>query len=115
MAFHVPEKFRIETGKFKSDETYGNNGAFILPLPNDSDLIVIASDKMGWEHVSLSHANRLPTWRELAEIKNFFWDEEDCVVQYLVPKSQHKNIHEFCLHLWRPVDGKFPMPPKEMV
>ena len=30
MTFKVPEKFRIKTGKYGSDVSYGNEGAFLV-------------------------------------------------------------------------------------
>lgn len=46
---------------------------------------------------------------------NFFNDDE-LAVQYHVPQSQHVNFHPFCLHLWRPNDGRaIPQPPMHLV
>lgn len=66
----------------------------------------------GWEHVSVSipGINRTPTWGEMCFVKNAFWPEEDAVVQYHPAKEDYVNMHPFCLHLFRPVDGKFPKP-----
>jgi len=116
MSFHVPEKYRINHGPLKSDTTFGNNGAFFIPF---NRLVfkakAIASDGMGWEHVSVSFPDRTPLWEEMCRIKDMFWDEEDCVIQYHPPKSQYRNLHPFCLHLWRPIVHEIPMPLPEMV
>ena len=110
MAFKVPEKFRIKEGLKGSDETFGNNGAFKIPLPKVA--IVIASDGIGWEHVSVSFPDKkMPTWEVMCKIKDIFWDEEDLVVQYHPPKSEHINNHPGCLHLWRPTGQQMPSPP----
>ena len=29
MSFHVPEKYRIKTGRYGSDSSYGNNGQLV--------------------------------------------------------------------------------------
>jgi hypothetical protein len=98
---------------------YGNNGAFRLRR-DGVELTVIASDGADWdpvwgfpkwEHVSVSTPRRCPTWDEMQFIKQAFWDDEDCVVQFHPPKSQYVNRHPFCLHLWRPVGVEIPMPP----
>ena len=36
MAFHVPNQYRIKSGLYGSDESYGNNGAFFVPSPNSN-------------------------------------------------------------------------------
>jgi hypothetical protein len=110
MAFHVPEKFRVRQGKFATDERYGNNGAFICKVRRAQKLNVIASAEMGWEHVSVSTPTRCPTWEEMCQIKDLFWDDTDCVVQYHPPRSEYVNNHPYCLHLWKPIGIPMPMP-----
>lgn len=77
--------------------------------------MIIASDGRGWEHVSASISNRCPTWDEMTKIKQLFWDDEDCVIQYHPPKSDYVNNHPYCLHLWRPIDKEIIRPPKSLV
>jgi hypothetical protein len=117
--FHVPNQYRIKTGLLKSDNNFGNNGAFKIPISEDINAIVIASDGSGWEHVSLhiieDGKTETPGWEEMCKIKDLFWDKEDCVVQYHPPESQYVNNHENVLHLWKPVNFKIPMPPLIMV
>ncbi len=75
MSFHVPEPYRITTGRLKSDRSFGNNGAFRVPLRKGRTIYyahVIASDGAGWEHVSVSFENRTPTWDEMCQIKALF-------------------------------------------
>lgn len=116
MAFKVPEKFRIRNfGKWSSDESFGNNGAFqirTLKFPKVV-YIVIASDGGGWEHVSVSIMGnqRCPTWDEMCFIKSLFWGPEDCVAQFHPPESDYVNHHPGCLHLWREVGHEFSRPP----
>ena len=45
---------------------------------------VIASWSGGWEHVSVSlpGQSRCPRWDEMCFIKDLFWAEDECVVQY---------------------------------
>jgi hypothetical protein len=102
-------------GQYGSDETYGNNGLFAVELKQKQQVTVIASDGLDWEHVSVSLKDRPPTWDEMCQIKDIFWDAEDCVVQYHPPKNQYVNNHPFCLHLWRPTAVEMPLPMKIMV
>jgi hypothetical protein len=122
--FNVPNKYRQYGGLMPSDDSYGNNGHFQVPLTQRSGAIIMASDGKGWEHVSVHIAvitdgkqtgTRTPTWDEMCIIKDLFWDKEDWVIQYHPPESQYVNRHPHTLHLWRPVDGQFPTPPKVLV
>lgn len=109
--FHVPEKFRLHTGPMRSDSTYGNNGAFMVTsLKLKHSLKVVASDGMGWEHVSVSLHNRCPSWEDMCFIKRLFWDPEDVVIQYHPAESDYVNCHPFTLHLWRPAGQTIPVP-----
>lgn len=111
MSFHVPHAHRIRTGRMASDNDAGNNGAFWLPRrPGEPPFFAIASDGVGWEHVSVSLPNRCLTWPEMSAVKAMFWDAEDCVVQYHPPASSYVNNHPHCLHLWRPTRAVLPMP-----
>lgn len=120
--FKVPNDFRIKDAgpNFKSDDNDGNNGAFkIHPLKNRRDIYVIASDGLGWEHVSVSIRQgkdiKIPTWDEMNYVKDMFWGEEDTVIQFHPRKSEYVNVHEKVLHMWRPIDRKFPTPDMKLV
>ena len=114
MGFHVPNEFRVRSGKYASPNEYGNNGAFTIPF-QQRQLDIIASDGEGWEHVSVSLMGRCPNWIEMCFIKDMFWDESDCVVQYHPPKSDYVNHHSYCLHLWRLIKGEVPRPASMLV
>ena len=110
MTFYVPNKFRIREGMMGSADSIGNSGAFEVKLKHGQTVFVIASDGMGWEHVSVSRRDRCPTWDEMCQVKAMFWDEDDCVAQFHPPRSEYVNNHPNCLHLWRPVDGNMQIP-----
>lgn len=122
--FHVPNTYREKKNPIlKSSEADGNNGFFIIPhyRINGYQLLIQASDGMGWEHVSVSvgpigkKQTRCPTWEEMCWVKNKFWDDTDCIVQFHPAKSEYVNLHQFCLHLWRPTDQVIPIPQKIMI
>lgn len=116
MSFHVPNEYRLRSGPIGSDPDIGNNGAFMIQIQS-YELRIIASDGMGWEHVSVSikGSTRSPSWDMMCKIKDIFWDNEDVVVQYHPPKSEYVNYHPGCLHLWRPIELKMPRPNPVMV
>ena len=106
----------------KSDGPYGTApgermGAFFLRC-GTAQIVAIASqgsDEVPWEHVSArvtTHkGDRLPTWAEMCWLKDQFWDEEECVVQFHPPRSDYVNNHPFVLHLWKPLAVEMPRPP----
>jgi len=113
--FHVPEKYRVRYGLFTSSQKDGNNGAFSIGI-GGLMFNIMASDQLGWEHVSVSiDKPRCPSWDEMCRIKELFWDDTDTVLQYHPSKDQYVNNHPFVLHLWRPTDQAIPVPPKEFV
>jgi hypothetical protein len=121
MKNHVPlslQANRIREGQMGSDESYGMAGAFRLIGPKSSLLLAVSSgvdEKHGWEHVSVSTQGRPPNWEEMCFVKDLFWGDQECVVQFHPPKSEYVNCHPYCLHLWRMIGGAFPMPPSLLV
>ena len=114
-----PEPYRYSHGRYQS----GNGdpfGAFIIPshkAPGRRQLNVIACDgaETGWDHVSVSVDNcpkQQPTWTEMCFVKDLFWEDGDCVVQFHPPKADYINVHNGVLHMWRSCKDGFPMPPK---
>lgn len=68
----------------------------------DQRINLIASTGLGWDHVSVSLRFRCPTWDEMSYVKDLFWKGEEPVIQVHPAKTEHVNIHPFCLHLWKP-------------
>lgn len=114
--FHVPENNRIKNGRLKSSFEDGNNGAFSIDIYGIKAYI-IASDGLGWEHVSitLKDKNRTPSWSEMCFVKNIFWDKDDIVLQIHPPEYSYVNNHPYCLHLWRNKNIDFELPPSFLV
>ena len=96
---HLKE-FRIREGPFGSDESYGMDGAFYVPVPvTGRNLMVVASVGGGWEHVSVSLPERCPTWEEMYFVKDLFWNEDEVVMQLHPAKAENINMHPYCLHI----------------
>jgi len=118
--FKVPERHRVKDGVMGSTSEIGNNGCFQLKI-NDRLYKIVASQDLGWEHVSaspivaLGRIQKPPTWEIMCEIKTRFWGKQDIVLQYHPAEKDYVNCHPFTLHLWRPTDEKIPTPPKWMV
>jgi hypothetical protein len=120
MKKHLPEK--LEAGRLEGDASWGGYGPFLVQGPCGEKLMIVSSAAddddaaaQGWEHVSVSTRRRPPNWQEMCFVKDLFWDEEECVVQFHPPRSAYVNNHPFCLHLWRCKHAPFPMPPENLV
>jgi hypothetical protein len=117
----VPERLEDGRNPNLSDPSYGLTGAFEIMGPCGASLRIIANDANepeadGWEHVSVSTGRRCPNWEEMCFVKDLFWDEEELVLQYHVPASQHINNHPYVLHMWRDTLHPHPrMPGSRMV
>lgn len=104
---------RLSAAKKYKVGDFPQGARFVIPY-NNQKLTVIAArleeDDKGvkWEHVSVSHKKRLPTWDELKFIRLLFWDAEDEILQFFPPMSEYVNVHPNCLHLWRPTNVKLP-------
>lgn len=101
---------------FGTTEADGFNGFFCLKL-NGLPVKVIASDGMGWQHVSVSLAssNNPPSWPIMCQVKDLFFEPTDWVCQFHPAHSEYVNNHPGCLHLWRYTAGEFPKPDRLMV
>jgi len=90
-------------------------GIFHLYAKRDQPILIIASALDGWDHVSASLRDRVPTYAEMQLIFRAFFQDDETAMQVHVPASDHINFAENCLHLWRPHKGSIPLPPKRMV
>lgn len=119
MTFEAINKFRVRNGMYGSDDSFGFNGLFLVTLPEHRDSFkVIASDGGGWKHVSVSLNNNpstTPRWDAMCAIKDLFFNEDECVVQFHPAKKDYVNFHKGCLHLWKYLGGEFPTPPSIFV
>lgn len=105
-----------QNARIKIRDLGADGGWGIVYLPKASKpAVVVFSWGGGWDHVSVSYDTRCCTWEEMCTIKNIFFKDDECVVQYHPAKEDYINCHPHCLHLWRPQHESIPMPPKYMV
>ena len=91
-----------------------NTGFFIMRINGIYTKILATIDGEGddkWEHVSVSHPNKIPSWETMAKVKELVFEDEEEVIQYHPKKSEYVNLHENCLHMWRPVNRNIITPP----
>jgi len=104
-----------KNGKLYIQQTGEDGGAGYLYLGARPYALVVFSWGEDWDHVSVSYPDRCPTWEEMCMVKDVFFREDECVIQFHPPKTDYVNVHPFCLHLWMPQDTEIPKPPKYMV
>ena len=133
-----PEAYRWTDIHIKNLRSKEGDPCGIFRIPGSdahgSSLLVMATDgtigpdphlpeagdmDTGWEHVSVSIPSprsriATPSWQEMSFVKELFWEDDQCVVQFHVPVAEHVDNFE-ALHLWRWTGGEFPRPPKEFV
>lgn len=93
-----------------------HNGFLFIPR---RALAIVFSAGGGWEHASVSIADRCPTWEEMDWVRRKLWEASDTVMQLHPPISENISLHPYCLHLWAPMwspNGvQIPRPPAYMV
>lgn len=118
------EDARIKTGKFSSKP--GQQEGHFEVWRGNRRLFCRVSTGADWDHVSVSvSATRrnkktgkvsrpLPSWEDMAYIKDLFWGEEETVIQIHPPHSQYVDNAQV-LHLWKPQGVKLPLPEQILV
>jgi len=53
-----------------------------------------------WYHVSCSFAKKMPSYDDLAQMKDFFVGPDRQAIQIFPRSGKHVSIHEYALHLW---------------
>lgn len=120
---HINEYRNRVHPQFKTDDIDGMTGFFVIPMDERNVAMIIAStgnEIVPWEHASVRIGEkhnrklkeRIPTWEEMCLVKEIFWTEEECVIQFHPKAADYVNCHPCVLHLWRPINGEFPTPPK---
>jgi len=107
-------EYRVRQGPYRTTDSYKIRGMFIYPL-KEVQLLIVSSGHGPWEHVSVSLPARTPTWEEMCVVKNLFWHDNETVVQYHPKKSEYKNCHPHCLHLWKKRGNEIELPPSILV
>ena len=128
-SFSHLEGYRIKDVPGYVSPAGAHYGAFRIPIARSDDFFIAIADDgcnpqwpTNWEHVSvrvivdaLLSLSRIPLWSEMDRVKGLFWEDDETVMQFHVHGKAKVNVHPCVLHLWRPVDGQFPVPDVRMV
>jgi hypothetical protein len=58
-----------------------------------------------WLHLSVSRKSKMPSYEDLVMVRRFFMDESKPSYQVFPAKAEHRNMHDYCLHLWMPLEN----------
>jgi hypothetical protein len=112
------EKCRVQVSGFPETRRGDMHGWFFLDSGN-AMLRIMSSGSMpaisGWEHVSVSLEDRIPTWQEMCLVKSLFWGGQETVLQFHPKITRYVNHHENCLHLWKKIGVDHELPPTDHV
>lgn len=107
-----PEGLRVKGNRNES-------GVFVLKISFRTRLNIIASNELGWDHVSICSISdgvpRTPTWSEMCKAKDLFWEKTETVVQFHPQEVAYVNIHPHVLHLWKKQGEEYELPPSILV
>jgi hypothetical protein len=53
-----------------------------------------------WQHVSVSRATRLPTWRDIRTVKDLFIGRDEKAIMVLPADAEYINVHPYCMHMY---------------
>ena len=114
MKSNVPatlELGRVLRGEWASAPEDGVMGAFLVMGPKGSRPAIISMASIEFEvrleAVNVSVANSpTPNWgRDKASVKDLFWGEDECVVQYHPPRSEYVHTTVLLRRLWKPLNA----------
>lgn len=102
--FSFVEKYRVPGKRLLANSQ--KVGVFSLPYVDNSRIEVIASQALGWQHVSATIVlnpvddPRIPTYKEMQTVQNLFFYPNERVIQYHPRRQDYVNDNPFVLHMW---------------
>ena len=91
--------------------------AYWFDLITQKGYSIVMSWGGGWEHLSVNPLknDKTPSWEQMCKFKNMFFNEDETCVEYHPAKKDYVNNMPHCLHIWRPLNEKLPIPPSIFV
>jgi hypothetical protein len=86
-------------------QMYAEQGAMLVGLWKLGECPIIVSREpdsgslRSWWHMSISHADRYPTWNEIGQARYKLLPSELTFGILLPPVEQYVNLHPNCFHL----------------
>jgi hypothetical protein len=102
------------------DELFYIDGAFVYHKDDEfllftiGDLGVLLSLVKGWDHLAVSVRGRTPTYQEMKAVKRLCFRDDEWAYELHPAVDDYISIHENALHIWRPQDGVWRVPPVDV-
>lgn len=101
------DQYRTEA--FKDIGNYHCGQFLIHSSAGNKMYLVVATDELGWEHVSVSLRTRInpefiercPLYEEMEEVKRLFFNDDEVMMQIYPKDKDYVNMYPYVLHLWR--------------
>lgn len=66
--------------------------------------LAVEQDDKTWAHLSLSREDRIPSWRDLRDVKTEWLGDREAY-QVFPSSERYVNINPYVLHLWSPLEA----------
>ncbi len=110
MSFPLPPVYwsRRSDVKWPPGSSHPAASTWLHPIMGLQVLRSIATMEDGsqWIHVSVARRSKMPNWEDLSKVKKDFIGDDLEAYQVMAKASDHVNVHQFCLHLWAPLEEK---------
>ena len=109
------DKRIIKVIKDTSNDIYSKLKVEIRSNKASDKCIVSMTCIDGWEHLSVSHKNKIPSWLTMEEMKELFFNDNEEAFQFHPKIDNYINNNEYTLHIWRRTNGEMCPPPSILV
>jgi len=100
----VPNEYRFNGGFFKSNESDGMKGMFVVPVKDQMMVVTVNVHPGDTEHIAVSNGANPVTDEQLEAVKRVFWEEDE--LDELFTFSAKSVLNPFVRHVQRKREWK---------
>lgn len=103
-----------------ANELFFIHGAFVVHRDSEfmlfhlGEIGVLLSIVGGWDHLAVSVRTRTPTYQEMKAVKRLCFRDNEWAYEVHPAVDDYVSIHQNALHIWRPHDDAWRVPPIEV-
>lgn len=108
-------RVRVRKGENRQDQ---RNATYVVMGPQKRELLVIISDKAGWDHCRISvnlSRKQEATNEEIMYIRELIFKPDEVVVEFHNMREGYINDDTVTTHLWRNQGEVIAVPPVEIL
>lgn len=104
MGFELPQSWEyIDKFKYTSMRCYRRTKDDLTVIETQAPDIA-NGEEQEWLHISMSYNDKLPSYEDMRLVKSIFVGPAHTALQIFPPETKHISIHDYCLHLWVPLE-----------